>query len=37
MATKDKNGLLDFVAGKQKNPGNKWDKYMIEKRGLASV
>ena len=37
MATKDKNGLLSFVAGKQKNNGNKWDEFMIDKRDLAST
>ena len=35
MATKDKNDLLEFVSGKEKHEGNKWDAFMIDKRGLA--
>lgn len=35
MAHKDKNDLLGFVSGKQKKDSNKWDAFMIDKRGLA--
>jgi len=35
-ATKDKNDLLEFVAGKQKNNQNKWDEFMFDKRDLAN-
>jgi hypothetical protein len=30
-------GLLRFVAGMRKNNSNKWDEYLIEKRGLANA
>jgi hypothetical protein len=34
-APKDKNGLLHFVSGKNKEDGNKWDDFRIDKRDLA--
>ena len=37
MATKDKNGLFEFVSGKSKKENNKWDAFMIDKRDLAST
>ncbi len=33
---KRKDGLIGFVAGKQKRKSNKWDEYLIDKRSLAN-
>ena len=29
--------MLEFVSGRQRKESNKWDRYMIEKRGLANA
>ena len=32
-----KGKMLGFVAGRKKKESNKWDQYMIDKRGLANA
>ena len=38
LSNKLQNGkMLGFVAGRKKKESNKWDQYMIDKRGLANA
>jgi len=38
LANKLQGGvMLGFVSGRQKKESNKWDRYMIDKRGLANA